>query len=165
VVICGGTDLGVMSEIGLVHSKKNYQFPLIGIAPEALVTWPGGPRSTKFLWWGVKRWQLESHYSHFVLVPGDHFGDESTWINDAGTILSKGSKSVTILVNGGEISKKDVELSLKKNRPVIALSHTGRYADELAGLYDRNRLITIVSASARQRLEEALKEALPFQNE
>jgi SLOG in TRPM, prokaryote len=70
VVVCGGTDMGVMAEIGQMRWRKSYHYPLVGVAPEALVTWPGGPRSTKFLWWGKKRWHLEPHYSHFVLVPG-----------------------------------------------------------------------------------------------
>src|SRR5689334_13070029 len=132
VVICGGTDMGVMAEIGQIRSRKGYKFPLVGIAPEELVTWPGGPRSTKFLWWGYKRWRLEPHYSHFILVPGSHFGDESPWIVDAATLLSKDHQSVTILINGGEVSRKDIQLSLENGRPVIALSHTGRLADELA---------------------------------
>ena len=70
-VICGGTDMGVMAEIGRIRSRESYKFPLIGVAPEELVTWPGGPSDTKFLWWGKQRWQLESHYSHFILVPGE----------------------------------------------------------------------------------------------
>ena len=70
VVICGGTDMGVMAEIGQTRLQHGYKFPLVGVAPAGLVTWPGGPRSAKFLWWGKQRWQLEPHYSHFILVPG-----------------------------------------------------------------------------------------------
>ena len=89
VVICGGTDMGVMAEIGKLRRLLHYKFPLVGIAPEELVAWPDGLQNTKFLWWGKQRWQLESHYSHFILVPGSQFGDESPWIVDAATILSK----------------------------------------------------------------------------
>ena len=74
VVICGGTDMGVMAEIGQIRSRHGYKFPLVGVTPEELVTWPGGPRSTKFLWLGKQRWQLESHYSHFILVPAAILG-------------------------------------------------------------------------------------------
>jgi len=132
----------------------------VGVAPEGLVAWPGGPYSTKFLWWGEKRWQLESHYSHFILVPGNQFGDESSWIVDTATALSKDHQSVTILINGGEISRKDIELSLEHERPVIALSHTGRLADELASQPHRNELITVVPASAEQQIIEAVKTEL-----
>src|SRR5689334_4270459 len=60
-VICGGTDMGVMAEIGQIRSRESYKFPLIGVAPEELVSWPGGQRDTKVLWWGKERWPLESH--------------------------------------------------------------------------------------------------------
>src|SRR5512138_947717 len=34
VVLCGGTDVGVMAEIGKLRSQNGYKFPLIGITPE-----------------------------------------------------------------------------------------------------------------------------------
>ncbi len=159
-VICGGTDMGVMAEIGQVCWQNGYKFPLIGIAPEELVTWTGGPRSTKFLWWGKQRWALAEHYSHFILVPGDQFGDESPWIVDTATILSKGRKSVTILINGGEVSRKDIDLSLENDRPVVVLSRTGRLADELSRQPNRDKLITVVPANAEQRIVEVVQAAL-----
>ena len=162
VVICGGTDMGIMAEIGQTRSRNRYKFPLVGITPEELITWPGGPRSTKFLWWGKQRWQLEPHYSHFILVPGSQFGDETAWINDTATILSKDHQSVTILINGGEVSRKDIELSLENGRPVIALGGTGRLANELAMEPDRNPLISVVPANAQQRIVEAIQAALSF---
>jgi hypothetical protein len=160
VVICGGTDMGVMAEIGQIRWKSGYTFPLVGIAPEQLVTWADGPHSTKFLWWGEKRWQLEPHYSSFILVPGSQFGDESPWIVDAATIASKGHRSVTILINGGEVSRKDIDLSLKKGRPVIALSRTGRLADEFARQPNRHELITVAPANAEQRIIDVVQNAL-----
>ena len=160
VVICGGTDMGIMAEIGQIRSRNGYKFPLVGITPEELVTWPGGPRSLKFLWLGKQRWQLESHYSHFILVPGSQFGDESPWIVDAATLLSKDHRSVTILINGGEVSRKDIKLSLEKGRPVIVLSRTGRLADDFARQPERDKLITIVPANAEPRLVEAMQSLL-----
>jgi hypothetical protein len=160
IVICGGTDMGVMAEIGQIRWRNRYKFPLVGMTPEELVAWPGGPRNTKFLWWGKQRWQLESHYSHFILVPGSQFGDESPWIVDTATILSKGHGSVTILINGGEVSRKDVDLSLEHGRPVIALSRTGRLADELSRQPNRHKLITVAPANAEQRIVELVQTAL-----
>jgi hypothetical protein len=160
LVICGGTDMGVMAEIGQLRSKSGYTFPLVGIAPEALVTWTDGPQSTTFLWWGEKRWPLEPHYTHFILVPGDRFGDESPWIVDAATLLSKDHQSVTILINGGEISRKDIDLSLEKGRPVIALSRTGRLADELSREPDRNKMITVVPANGAPQIVKVIQAAL-----
>ena len=160
VIIGGGTDLGVMAEIGQIRSQNGYNFPLLGVTPEELVTWPGGPLNTKFLWLGKERWQLESHYSHFILVPGSQFGDESPWISDAAILLSKGHQSVTILINGGEVSRKDIEVSLENGRPVIVLSNTGRLADELARQPEGNILITVLPANAEKSIAEDLQAAL-----
>ena len=121
LIICGGTDMGVMAKIGQVRSQNTYTFPLVGMTLEDLVSWPDGPQSTKFLWWGRERWRLEPHYPYFILVPGSHFGDESPWIVEAASIFSKDNQSVTVLINGGEISRKDIQLSLEEGRPVIAL--------------------------------------------
>jgi len=157
LIICGGTDMGIMAEIGQIRSQNQYKFPLVGITLKKLVTWPQGPRSIKFLWLGKQRWQLEPHYSHFILVPGSEFGDESPWVVAAATLLSEGHQSVTILLNGGEVSRKDIELSLVNARPAIALSGTGRLADELSRDLNRNKLITIVPANAEQQIVEAVK--------
>ena len=160
VIICGGTDMGVMAEIGKIRSQNGYKFPLVGVTPEELVTWPGGPLNTKFLWLGKQRWQLASHYSHFILVPGSQFGDESSWIGDLAILLSKGHQSVTVLINGGEVSRKVIEVSLENGRPVIVLSRTGRLADELARQPERNSLITVLPANAEKSIAEDLQAAL-----
>ena len=149
--------MGIMAEIGHTRRRLHHNFPLVGIAPEELVTWTRGPQSTKFLWWGKERWQLEPHYSHFILVPGSNFGDESPWIFDAATLLSQDQHSVTILINGGEVSRKDIELSLEMGRPVIALSRTGRLADELARRPERDKLIKVVPANADKQIVEAVR--------
>lgn len=156
-VLCGGTDMGVMAEIGQARSRNYYKFPLIGVAPEDLVTWPGGPPGIKVLGWGKERWQLESNHSHFVLVPGSHFGDESPWIVDIAKTLAKDQQSVTILINGGEVSRKDIELSLKNGRRVVVLSGTGRLADELATQTNRHKLITVVPANDEYQIAEVLR--------
>lgn len=160
LIVCGGTDMGVMAEIGQIRWKSGYTFPLVGVTPEELVTWTDGPRSTKFLWWGKQRWQLEPHYTHFILVPGSQFGDESPWIVEAATLLSRDHRSVTVLINGGEISRKDIDLSLEIGRPVIALSRTGRLADELSQDPERNKLITVVPANGEQQIVDAVRTAL-----
>ena len=159
LVICGGTDMGIMAEIGQIHSKRGHTFPLVGIAPEELVTWKDGPASTKKLWWGTQRLQLEPHYTHFILVPGSKFGDETPWIAATAALLSKGRGSVTILINGGELSRKAIDLSLKDERPVIALSRTGRLADELSRDPARNKMISIAPANADQRIRDLIQTA------
>jgi hypothetical protein len=164
VIICGGTDMDIMAEISQERWKNHCTYPLIGVAPKDLVTWPGGPRSTNFLWWGRKRRQLGSHYSHFILVPGSQFGDESPWVVETVAILSKGHRSVTILVNGEELSRKDIEFSLKHNRPDAALSRTVRLTNKLSSQPKRHKLITAVPENVEQQIVGVVQEELLVNN-
>lgn len=160
-LICGGTDVGVMSAIGKSRGRNGYQFPLIGIAPEGSVTWPEGPRNSGLFLPGNEREQLEPHHSHFILVPGNEFGDETKWIVRAATMIAAGrNKSVTILANGGKVSQRDVEEGLSVNRPLIVLAGTGRLADEIANHPIRNHLIKVIPAQNRRLLAETLKAML-----
>jgi hypothetical protein len=124
VVVDGGTDAGVMRMIG--HWRATgADFPLLGVAAEGTVTWPGHSA-------GDDAAPLEPNHTHFVLVPGADWGDESPWLARAATEIAGGSPSVTLLVNGGQISFDDVERSLEEDRPVIVLNGTGRTADRIA---------------------------------
>ncbi len=160
-LICGGTDVGVMAAIGKSRGRNGYQFPLIGIAPEGIVTWPEGPRNSGLFLPGNEREQLEPHHSHFILVPGNEFGDETKWIVRAATMIAAGrNKSVTVLANGGKVSQRDVEEGLREDRPLIVLAGTGRLADEMATHPIRNHLIKVIAAQNRRLLAEALKAML-----
>lgn len=160
-LICGGTDVGVMAAIGKSRGRNAYQFPLIGIAPEGSVTWPEGPRNGSLLLSGNEREQLEPHHTHFILVPGNEFGDETKWIVRAASMIATGkNKSVMVLANGGKVSQMDVEEGLNADRPLIVLAGTGRLADEIASHPIRNNLIKIVPAHNRRLLTETLKSIL-----
>lgn len=160
-LICGGTDVGVMSAIGKSRGRNGYQFPLIGIAPEGIVTWPDGPKTGPLVFSGNEREQLEPHHSHFILVPGNEFGDESKWIVRAASMIAGNkNKSVTILVNGGKVSQQDVEEGLRANRPLVVLSGTGRLADEIASHNMHNGMIKVIPAHNRRLLAETLRSML-----
>lgn len=160
VIISGGTEMGIMSLMGQVRAENDFEFPLLGITVEDVVTWPGGPKNWKFLWSGKRRWSLDPHYTHFILTPGTKFGDESPWIVDTAEHLSQGNRSVTVLINGGNISRLDIELSLKAGCQVIALSGTGRYADELSEESNRHELVQVVSAEEVTVIADTLRAAL-----
>jgi len=160
-VVCGGTDIGVMAAIGNVRGRAGFQFPLIGIAPEGSVTWPEGPRSTNVSAAGNEREQLEPHHSHFILVPGSQFGDETRWIVRAATMIARGRhKSVTVLANGGKVSQMDVDQGLQAERPLIVLSGSGRLADEIARRPVKNSLVKIIPAQNRRLLGETIRTIL-----
>lgn len=124
-VVDGGTDVGVMQMMGQARAETAATFPLIGIVPLGKVALPDQIPSSKVT-------ALEPHHTHFVLVPGSNWGDESPWLARIASVLANGAPSVAVLVNGGEIAWKDVSENLKANRPLLAIAGSGRLADTLA---------------------------------
>lgn len=123
-VVDGGTDFGVMQMIGQARVQIRGTFDLIGVTPVGKVALPNQPVPEEVA-------ALEPNHSHFVLIPGSEWGDESPWLANVATVIANEKPSVAVLVNGGEISKKDVSESLKANRPVLAVAGSGRLADTL----------------------------------
>jgi SLOG in TRPM, prokaryote len=126
-VVDGGTDAGVMRLMGHARSYIKAQFPLIGVAPIGKVIFPEQTTTPS-----DDASPLQSDHTHFVLVPGNNWGDESPWIVDVGTVLAGCSPSVTLLINGGEITFADALNSVSAGRLVIAIAGSGRTADKLA---------------------------------
>jgi hypothetical protein len=126
VGVDGGTRAGVMRLLGELRSRAGASFPLVAVAAEGTVRMPGEC--------GVHdhRAELDPGHTHVVLVPGGTWGDEAPWLARTATLLAGGSPSLTLLVNGGEISYADVARSLDASRPVVAVAGSGRTADELA---------------------------------
>jgi hypothetical protein len=75
---------------------------------------------------------LEPHHSHVVLVPGTAWGDEAPWLAAVADALADGRPSLTVVVNGGEITYADAAASIVRGRPVVVLAGTGRTADAIA---------------------------------
>lgn len=124
-IVDGGTDAGVMQLIGNARHQINAQFPLIGVAPTEKVILPNQTKSSD------DAVLLEPHHTHFILVPGNNWGDESPWIVEVATILAGGAPSVTVLINGGEITFLDAANSVIAGRLVMVIAGSGRTADKL----------------------------------
>jgi hypothetical protein len=108
-----------MTEIGKQRIQNKFSFPLIGVVFDSLLM-KKEPQSI-----------LDPNHTHFFLIPGEDWGDESVWISKIATNIAGGKKSITVLVNGGKISRTDVEYSLLENRPAFVMRGTGRLADEI----------------------------------
>ena len=131
VVVDGGTQAGIMTEIGKQRKRNKFSFQLIGVVFDSLLM-KEEPQSI-----------LDANHTHFFLIPGDDWGDESGWISKIATAVTSNAnatlatgianiqKSITILINGGNISRTDVEYSLLENRPTFVMRGTGRMADEI----------------------------------
>lgn len=144
-IVDGGTQAGIMMEIGEQRKNNNFTFPLIGVVFDSLIiTEP--PKSI-----------LDSNHTHFFLIPGSDWGDESGWIAKIATAIAGDEKSITVLVNGGNISRTDVEYGLLENRPAYIMRGTGRLADEIT--LSRNVVPVDISQSPEEILQ-TLKEKL-----
>src|SRR5688500_16049161 len=87
IVVDGGTQAGIMTEIGKQRKRNKFSFPLIGVVFDSLLM-QQEPKSI-----------LDPNHTHFFLIPGEDWGDESAWISKIATVISGGQKSITILVN------------------------------------------------------------------
>jgi hypothetical protein len=119
VVVDGGTDSGVMRSLGRCRADADWAGPLVGVAVAALVDTDRGAA-------------LEPHHTHVVLTPGEKWGDESATLADLAGAVAAGQPTVTVLLNGGSVSRTDVQHSVARDRPVLAYAATGRLAAELA---------------------------------
>ena len=122
----GGTNAGVMKLMGQARAEANGDFPLIGVAAVGTVAAPDANLTC------TGATPLEPHHTHFVLIPGNRWGDESPWLGRTAAVLAGGAPSVTVLVNGGETSGEDVYQSVSAGRPVVVVGGSGRIADDLA---------------------------------
>lgn len=123
-VVDGGTDAGVMSLLGRIRTQLGATFPLVGVAAEKTVRIPGQDAGDAA--------DLEAGHTGVLLVPGSMWGDESPWIAQVADSLAASCSSATLVINGGEITYKDIAHSLNANRPVLILEGTGRTADVIA---------------------------------
>ncbi|MEP7292305.1 MAG: hypothetical protein ABI835_11005 [Chloroflexota bacterium] len=128
-LIDGGTTAGVMPLIGAAREQQHASFPLIGVAPEQQVRYPG--HNLPEIAGG-----LDAGHSHFVLIDGKHFGAESEMILQLAYALSGAGakKRLAVVLNGGEIVREEAHRCATREPrfPLLVLEGSGRFADELA---------------------------------
>lgn len=145
VVVDGGTQAGIMTEIGKQRKHNKFSFPLIGVVFDSLLM-QKEPQSI-----------LDPNHTHFFLIPGNNWGDESGWISRIATQIAGDKKSITVLVNGGQISRTDVGYSVLEDRPTFVMRGTGRMADEITL---GNKIIAIDISQKPEDILELLKRKL-----
>lgn len=126
-VVDGGTDAGVMAALGRARRDLGSTVPLVGVAARGTVRVGDGPSGGD-----DDRAAVEPNHTHLVLVPGQEWGEESPWLSRVATALAGDAPSLTLVVNGGEITYDDIGHSLGAGRPVLVLAGTGRTADAIA---------------------------------
>ena len=147
-VIDGGTHVGVMALMGEARRHASGRFPLIGIAPRGRVDFPhpgtttpedSGPAPgldpAPYRSAGQDRQEprvaLDPHHSHFLLVPGERWGDESPWLMAAAERLASGRATLMLVAGGGEITRRDILHRLHQSGRILALAGSGGTANAL----------------------------------
>src|SRR6185503_710349 len=125
VLIDGGTQSGVMAMMGQGVADRGHKCSLIGVAPKALVQYPGSAIQSSV--------PLDPNHSHFVLVEGDEWGSELGTIFSLTNALTAGvAKVVAILASGGANARDEVVHAVRQNLPLIVIEGSGGLADEIA---------------------------------
>ena len=125
-VIDGGTDTGVMGLIGQARAKLGASFPLIGVSARGTVAETGSTTTAD------DGPSLEPNHTHVVLVPGSRWGEESPWLAAIASELAGDAPSVTVVINGGQVTFDDAARSVEAGRPVLVVAGSGRAADTMA---------------------------------
>ena len=131
LIIDGGTQSGVMELMGLGAAAQQHKFPLLGVAPAGLVSFPGQSEDIG----QEERGPLDPNHSHFVLVQTKQWGGETATMYALAQMYSQNRPSVAILVNGGAVAIQEVLYNVRQQRPILVLQGSGRAADDIARLW------------------------------
>jgi hypothetical protein len=120
-VITGGTDAGVFKLFGEGIDKWGLPPAVVGVAPEQLVAWPGAKL--------LPATALERHHTHFVLVEGEKWGDETATMYRLVEDLANFTRSVAVFAGGGDVTLMEMESNVRQQRRMVILAGSGRAAD------------------------------------
>jgi len=127
--LTGGTDAGVFALFGRGLGDDTSTV-CVGVAPEGAVRRPGRGEERD----NDERVPLEPHHSHFVLVEGDEWGDETETMLRVSSALAAAGRSLVVLVGGGTIARRETLGHTRAGRDVVVVAGSGRCADQLAAV-------------------------------
>lgn len=134
VLLSGGTQAGVMALLGEAVARHHAGLALVGVAPAALVNYPGGPAANA---------PPEPHHSHFVLVEGTDWGNETAMLFDLTASLATSPTgplpAAVLLAGGGGIARNEIVQAARHRLPVLVIAGTGGLADELAAAWPQRQ--------------------------
>ena len=119
-LLTGGTDAGIFALLGSGLAKWGRMAPCIGVVPEGLVAVPGRAGGDT---------PLEPHHSHFVLVEGREWGDETATMSALAGELSRERPYVVVFAGGGAITVREMLANTRGGRQMILLAGSGRKTD------------------------------------
>lgn len=126
-VLTGATDAGIFSIIGT--AMAGHDGALVGVAPVHLVTWPDRADEGDD---PLALTPLEPHHSHFVLVDGESWGDETAALVGLAAALGVRGPALAVLFGGGPIAHREAMALVKAGVRVVVIAGSGRVASALA---------------------------------
>ena len=157
IIIDGGTKSGIMEIVGQRASKieQSKKPIIIGVAPAGLISlFNSTKQEDNYKNEGDNDREndkvlLDPNHSHFVLVEGDKWGDETIKLFEIASSLSTSDiPIVALLAGGGRISKKEILFCINQNWPVIVIEKTGYLADEIASYKNQKQTFEKISLDA-----------------
>lgn len=124
VIVDGGTESGVMKMMGQGVADRGFKSTLIGVAPLGLVSYPGSE--------GGGDTPLDPNHSHFVLVDGTEWGDETGTIFNLMDWFKSQAHAVAVLAGGGNVTRHEALQAVRQTLPLIVVEGSGGVADEIA---------------------------------
>jgi SLOG in TRPM, prokaryote/SMODS and SLOG-associating 2TM effector domain 1/Protein of unknown function (DUF4231) len=157
LIIDGGTAAGVMAIIGQGVADRGHRSTLLGVAPAAKVTYPGGPSADSV----PDGAPLEPNHTHFVLVQDSDWGGEVGTMDALAQALAGDQPAVTILADGGPIAVDEVVRSVRRRWPILVLAGSGRFADQLVKLSKNERAKAVEDPRFAEILAEGKLHVFP----
>jgi hypothetical protein len=118
--VTGATDAGIFSPLGRGLARWGRRAPCLGVAVAGLVVRPDHPQGEA---------SLEPHHSHFVLVDGQDWGDETETMYALVAALARSCRSVALFAGGGGITLREMRANVHQGRGMIFLAGSGRNTD------------------------------------
>lgn len=119
-LITGGTAAGVFALLSQGLSRWGRTAPCIGVAVDALTQRLGHPQGDVL---------LDPDHSHFVLVDGQQWGDETKVMYALVDELAQHCHSVAVFAGGGQIVIREMLANVVQGRDMILLAGSGRTTD------------------------------------
>ena len=128
LVLDNGLNAGAIQMMGQGVADRGHKTTLVGVAPADQVAVPGTTDVPP------EAGELEPNHSHFILTPGQSWGDETELLTNVATALAEPQPVVTILVAGDDVAKKQVLHAVRQGWPVVVMKESGGLANDVANL-------------------------------
>lgn len=127
LIIDGSTEDGVMTALSKALLDRNVKAPILGIANDSQITWPGRDGADS----ADERKMIEPNYTHFVVVKSPDADGVIDTMYGMAEALSQDIPVLTILVNDSPSARDEVVRSVRRGWPVLVIQGSGGFADQI----------------------------------